>query len=149
MLYVSAFVVVDVFDGSVLVGCSGISVVEERLRTCGLEARGGIEFALAVGDRFFTGEPLGLESEELRFSNITLFVVTGDLYATCWTACGDAYSLALSLGLKLDRTVPPGETTDSSFVGCAMGPLLIDANISGQLSFMVTVTMEFIRPNSA
>ena len=79
-MYVSAAVVVDEFEGSAgLAGCSGISVVEERLRTCGLEARGGIEFALAVGDRFFAGDPLDLVSAELIFSNIALFVVTGDL----------------------------------------------------------------------
>ena len=70
----------DEFEGSAgLAGCSGISVVEERLSTWGLEALGGIEFALAVGDRFFTGEPLGLGSEELRFSKRARLVVTGDL----------------------------------------------------------------------
>ena len=90
-MYVSADAVVDEFEESAgLAGCSGMSVVDERRRTWGLKALGGIEFALAVGDRFFTGEPLDLESEELRFSKRALLVVTGDLEATCWTACGDA-----------------------------------------------------------
>ena len=118
MLYVSALLVEVFADEGFNGDFNGISVVDDRLNTCGLDGRGGIELALAVGERFFIGEVRGLLSIELRFSKTALLVVTGDLYANCCTFCGEAYSLALSLGLKLDRTLPPGETIDSSFSAC-------------------------------
>ena len=101
-------------DAEVIVDGIAISVAEERLNTCGRDGLGGIEFALAVGDRFLVGEVRTFPSVELWLSKNAL-LAAGDLYATCWVVCGDAYNLALSLGLKLDRTVPPGDTTVSSF----------------------------------
>ena len=101
-------------DAELIVDGNVISVAEERRKTCGRDGLGGIEFALAVGDRFLVGEVRTFPSVELWLSKNAL-LAAGDLYATCWVVCGDAYNLALSLGLKLDRTVPPGDTTVSSF----------------------------------
>ena len=58
----------------------------------------------------------------------------------------------MTIGLRAhppSGLIPPSVIPRSSLVGCAKGPRRIDANISGEESFAVTVTMHCINPCSA